>query len=48
LYQFIDKDSIKTLPIGLTILSSKSLKFSLSVLFHCVIIGTYGNKCFDR
>jgi hypothetical protein len=48
LYQFINKDSIKTLPIGLTILSLKSLKFSLSVFFFYVIIGTYGNKCFSR
>ena len=48
LYQFINKDSIKTLPIGLTILSLKSLKFSLSVFFFYVIIGTYGNKRFGR
>jgi hypothetical protein len=36
LYQFINKDSMK------------SLKFSLSVFFFYVIIGTYGNKCFSR
>ena len=36
LYQFINKDSMK------------SLKFSLSVFFFYVIIGTYGNKRFGR